>query len=116
MNTIAAVPAAMGAGGAPLAWAPGARSLSIRREASMGMAIEVVAGKSDATPLPIRLSLRCDGDHGLLEPSYQHFTNTGGASFIELHKVAMTTGWKETYDAQGRRIWLCPECSGKAAA
>lgn len=63
-------------------------------------------------PVPRRtiLELRCDVVHGLFPPPVAIF-NQGG--FVENHAAAMRAGWLERQGSQGR-LWLCPECSGKA--
>lgn len=74
----------------------------------MGIAINVNLGAAG-----IRMILQCDNRHGLFVPPECVIP---GDNFIAAHANAMRIGWKETFDAQGRHIWLCPECSGKVAA
>lgn len=55
------------------------------------------------TPFHTRVTLTCDGDHGLLRPAV--WTAHGG-DYMAMRAAATKDGWKR---ADGGR-WLCPEC------
>lgn len=61
------------------------------------------------TPVPIVLTLTCDGDHGLF-PVIQEFRNEEG--YMREYQAAMNAGWKDAQRSEGR-VFLCPSCSGK---
>jgi hypothetical protein len=60
-------------------------------------------------PRPLVLALTCDGEHGLLPATVEHFEHPGG--FIAQHAMAMKAGWLER--GNGERLWFGPCCSGK---
>jgi hypothetical protein len=62
-------------------------------------------------PRPLRLTLRCDSDHGLfpVEASFERHED----GFIGLYRMAMDAGWKDT-SASGVRMFFGPCCSHKA--
>lgn len=63
-------------------------------------------------PVPTFIALVCDGQHGLFPPERAIFDCEPW--FPAAHTAAMRAGWKETYSADGRPLWLGPCCSGKA--
>jgi hypothetical protein len=68
--------------------------------------------ESAPVPRATRLTLTCDGDHGLF-PLSSSFEHPDG--FMGQYALAMRAGWKDTSASGGRRFF-CPECSGKVAA
>lgn len=62
------------------------------------------------TPRPLRLTLSCDGDHGLF-PVAEDFEHADG--MMGAYRLAMNRGWKDT-SRNGRRVFFGPCCSGKA--
>jgi hypothetical protein len=64
-------------------------------------------------PVPVFTMMTCDGDHGLFAPAPQRFDSDGHTWTMAR---ILRAGWKETYTADGRKLWLGPCCSGKEAA
>jgi hypothetical protein len=69
---------------------------------------------SEREPVPrsILVSFECAEDHGLFGPARRTYSHADG--FIAAYAHAMRDGWKAALDPAGVRIFLCPECSGKA--
>lgn len=62
-------------------------------------------------PRPLRLTLTCDGDHGLFPVTASFERHADG--FVGLYRMAMIAGWKDT-SASGARQFFGPCCSHKA--
>lgn len=68
----------------------------------------------ETAPIPRagRLTLTCDDPEPAMFKcvASQSFEHPEG--FVAQYRMAMRAGWKDTH-AFGRRVFLCPGCSGK---
>jgi hypothetical protein len=73
------------------------------------MGIAIMSDESAPIPRPVVISFQCDG-----APACDgYFTRV--TNYPSAYSQAMRAGWLERRGADGRRLFLCPKCSGKRA-